>query len=119
MSSQTPKTKKLLKSWEESGWRIEESSSVPGRIRRLPWSHMVDRLKYDVIVEADKLTMPVLLIVGGADDTTPYEHQELFYRALKTKKELHAIEKANHVFTEEKQLLEIKRLISKWIDSLD
>ena len=49
----------LWRKWKKTGWREELSTSSPGRIKRLPWSHMVDRLKYDVLPEAYKLTMPV------------------------------------------------------------
>ncbi len=64
----------ILKRWRETGWRIEESKSQLGIVKKLKWSHMEDRLKYDVLLEAKKLKMPVLLIVGDQDDSTPPEH---------------------------------------------
>jgi pimeloyl-ACP methyl ester carboxylesterase len=49
----------ILKKWKETGWRTEESKSQPGVIKKLKWSHMEDRLKYDVLPDAQKLKMPV------------------------------------------------------------
>lgn len=82
-----------MKDWEKTGWRIEKSSSSPTGVKQLPWSHMIDRLKYDILPDAHKLTMPVLLIVGDKDDGTPYQHQKLFYDNLLGEKEIHIIKK--------------------------
>lgn len=60
----------LLAVWEKAGVRVRESETVPGRIKRLKWTHMIDRMKYDLLPEARKLTMPVLLVVGELDDST-------------------------------------------------
>lgn len=118
LSLETPKYQASLKTWQETGWRIDKSESVAGRIKRLPWSHMVDRLKYDVLPTVDKLTMPVLMIVGENDDSTPYEHQKLLYEKLPGKKEIHIIKNAPHTFIEPGQLAEIKSIFLKWIVNL-
>ena len=106
----------LLKQWKESGWKIEKSTSQPGLIKKLKWSHMEDRLKYDVLPNAKKLTMPVLLIVGDQDEMTPLEHQVLLFNALPGKKEMHIIECAPHTFKDQKHLAEIKIIMKKWIE---
>jgi len=106
-----------VKNWEKTGWRISESKSKPGVIKKLPWSHMGDRLKYDLLPEVDKLTMPVLLIVGEKDNSTPPEHQKILYDKLPGKKEFHIIKGAEHTFREKKHLDEIKNILLKWIDS--
>ena len=77
---------------------------------------MEDRLKYDLLPEVNKLTMPVLLIVGDKDDGTPPEHQKILFDKLPGKKELHIIKDAPHTFRDEKHLLEIKNLFLEWID---
>ena len=110
--------KDILKTWEETGWRIEKSISVPGRIKKLKWAHIQDRLKYNLLENADKLTMPVLLIVGDKDKSTPLEHQKLLYNKLPGKKELHVIKNAPHTFRDEFQLREIKEIIKNWIKKL-
>ncbi len=119
LSLETPIYRKIADQWQKTGWQEEKSASVPGRIKKLPWSHMVDRLKYDVLPEAGQLTMPVLLVVGDKDESTPYEHQKLLSSKLPGKKELHIIKNAPHTFVEPDQLEEIKQIFIKWIDSLD
>jgi alpha-beta hydrolase superfamily lysophospholipase len=107
-----------MQDWKETGWKEEKSTSKPGTIKRLPWSHMEDRLRYDLIPEAKQLTMPVLLIVGENDTSTPPDHVKILYDALQEPRELHIIKDAPHTFREPKHLSEIKILFLKWIDSL-
>lgn len=116
LSTKTPKYISTRANWEKEGWIAEKSSTVPSRIKRLPWSHMVDRLKYDVLPNTNKLTMPVLCIVGDMDDTTPPEHQKLFYEKLQGRKEMHIIKDASHTFKTPEHLNEIKQIFCKWID---
>lgn len=115
LSMETKKYKSILKSWEKTGWFAYESETVPGRIKRLKWSHMVDRMQYDLLPEAKKLTMPVLLIVGELDDGTPPEHQKLLFDVLPGPKEMHIIKGAKHTFIEPQHLVEIKELFDRWI----
>jgi alpha-beta hydrolase superfamily lysophospholipase len=106
--------------WEKTGWREEKSESIPGLVKRLKWSHMVDRLRYDVLPEAYKLTMPVLLIVGDRDELL--ENQKLLYDKLLGEKELRIIENADHNFRGEKyekNLEKIKEVFSHWIDEIE
>jgi pimeloyl-ACP methyl ester carboxylesterase len=107
-----------IKKWKETGWRESESVSKPGFIKRLPWSHMVDGMKYVLIPEARNLVMPVLIIVGDHDDTTPPDHAKRLYDALPGMKEFHIIEDGPHTFRDPRQLLEIKTLFLNWIGSI-
>lgn len=118
LSEETPHFKKLGKVWHEKGIREWESTTRPGVMKRLKWAYVEDRRKYDLLPEANKLTMPVLLIVGDKDDTTPLNHQELLYKELPGKKELHVIKGAEHTFREKEHLNEIKEIFLKWIKSL-
>lgn len=106
-----------LAKWRKTGWKEEESVSTPGLIKRLPWSHMEDRLKYDLLPDAHTLTMPVLLIVGDKDDSTPPEHIELLYAALPGPKQLHIIPDAPHTFRTPEHLHTIEEMMSTWIES--
>lgn len=115
LSLQTRRNKERAKEWRKSGWLIEESNSKPGVIKKLKWSHMEDRLKYDLLPEAGKLTMPVLLIVGEEDESTPVEHQKILFEKLPTEKELHIIKTAPHTFRDQNHLQEIKDIFTKWI----
>jgi pimeloyl-ACP methyl ester carboxylesterase len=110
---------KGIKEWEKTGWLEERSESIPGLVKRLSWSHMIDRLKYDVLPDASKLTMPVLLIVGEKDEGTPPKHQQLLFDKLPGEKELHIVKNGPHTFRESDQLEEITKLISGWIDKVE
>ena len=103
--------------WKETGWR-EEISKSTGKVKRLPWSHMEDRLRYDLMPEVHKLTMLVLLIVGEYDDSTPPEHQQILYEALPGPKELHLISGAPHTIRANEHLEELKSVISRWLEHI-
>lgn len=109
---------KELQEWQETGWKITESLSKPGLYKKLPWSHMEDRLKYDLAPKADKLTMPKLLIVGEKDTSTSAAYIEEFFEKLPSKKEQHIIPNAPHTFREADELNQIKQLVDGWVRSL-
>ena len=115
LSVETKHSRGVLDEWKKTGWLIKESESKPGLIKKLKWSEMEDRMKYDLLPEANKLTMPVLLIVGDKDDGTPPKHQKMLFDKLPGKKELHIIKEAPHTFMDEKHLSEIKVIFDKWI----
>ncbi len=104
-----------LEEWEKTGYLISESVSKPGMKKKLKWSHIKDRLKHDLLIKADNLTMPVLMIVGEKDTRTPPKHQKILYEALPGEKEFHIIKDAPHTFRKETQLNEIKNILIKWI----
>jgi len=107
-----------FKKWQETGWLIKESTSRPGWIKKLPWSHMENRLKYDLLQGADKLKMPVLLVVGSEDIGTLPEHQKILLDKLPGQKELHIIQGSPHTFRELKHLEELKKILDSWIKKL-
>lgn len=108
-----------LREWEESGWRVSKSASRVGLVKRLRWhSFKNDLMQYDLLSDAHKLTMPVLMIVGDHDDGTPSEHQQILFDALPGSKELHIIKGAPHTFKQQEHLDEIKEIFLKWIDTL-
>ena len=118
LSAETPSYRAVEKEWRKTGWRVEESRSKPGETKRLKWSHMADRLKYDVLPQVNRLTMPVLLIVGEKDQSTPPDHQKILYDALPGPKEFHVIQGAPHTFRDEKNLKEIAEIFKNWIKKL-
>ena len=118
LSLESPKIKENLQEWNRTGWKISASASKPGLIKKLKWHQFNDdKLKYDLLQNADKLEMPVLLIVGEKDQTTPVEHQQILFDALPGKIELNIIEGAPHTFRDEDHLREIKDILLKWIYS--
>jgi pimeloyl-ACP methyl ester carboxylesterase len=118
LSLETKRHKAVAEEWKKTGVRIEKSESIPGLVKRLKWSHVSDRLKYDLLPDADKLKMPVLMIVGENDENTPVEHQKLLFNKLPGKKEFHIIKNAPHTFREPEQLQEIKQIFDQWIKKL-
>lgn len=103
--------------WKRDGIRV--TWSYDGKTeKRLKWSHMEDRLKYDLLPKVDRLTMPVLMIVGSRDFSTPLVHQQILYDKLPGKKELHIIEGALHSFYESSERAELKQLVKDWAESL-
>lgn len=109
---------KLLDDWQKTGWKIKETHSRPGELIRIPWSEFEDRMRYDLLPDIDKLRMPVLMMVGDQDESTPLAHQKILYEKLPGKKELHIIKGAPHTFREENHLREIKGIFSKWIKEI-
>ncbi len=111
---------KRSEEWKASGWRVEVSNTKPGFIKRLPWSHMEDRITHDLLPDAHKLTMPVLMIVGDQDrETSPIEHQTMLYDLLPGKKELHVIKGAPHTLRDPAHIQEMKMIFDAWIKSLN
>lgn len=118
LSMQASRNKDIIDEWKRTGWRVDESISQPGLIKRLRWLHMEDRLKYDLLKHAKALSMPVLFMVGENDTGTPPEHQKMLYDAVPhTQKEMHVIKGAGHVFRAQEHLYEARTILGRWIDS--
>ena len=105
-----------LDEWKEKGIRIWKGHS--GKTKKLKWSHMEDRLRYNILEDIDKIKVPVLLIVGKHDVATPPEHQKLIYEKLQGKKEFHIIKSSEHTFRSKEELNELKKLFINWIRKL-
>jgi len=109
---------KEIENWRKTGWFIY-TGYVSGNVKKLKWAFMEDCLKYDLLPEATKLTMPVLMIAGESDiNRCPLKHQEMLFKALVGRKELRVIKNGPHTFKEPKHLQEISSLISKWLQSV-
>lgn len=113
----TPKEE--LDEWKKTGFLITKSTSKPGVVKKLKWSHMEDRKKYNLLPDAHKLTMPVLLMVGDKDEVTPLDQQQMLFDSVAGRKELHIIKNAPHTYREKEHLDEIKSILDKWIKSLE
>ena len=107
-----------LRNWEETDWRIEQSRSKPGVVKKLRWDFVEDLEKYDLIPNVKNLTMPVLLLVGELDTLTPSSDQGILYENLPGPKELHIIKGAEHTFREKEHLDEIKQIFLEWIEQV-
>jgi pimeloyl-ACP methyl ester carboxylesterase len=110
---------KVLADWEATGWNERPSPVIPGLIKRLPWSHMIDRQQYDLLPEANKLTMPVLMMVGSEDTITPAAHQQILFDALPGPKEFHIILNGPHTFRDDEHIEETCKLLDAWLQKLE
>ncbi len=110
-----------FKVWKETGWEVRRSVSKPDLIKRLPWSHMEERLNHDLRPNASSLTMPILIIVGGNDITCPVDRQQELYGLLpnNTLNELQIIKGAPHTFKEEGHISEMKNILDGWLKKLN
>jgi pimeloyl-ACP methyl ester carboxylesterase len=115
LSRQT-KSPEDLGDWKKKG--VREWTSNSGKIKRLKWNFVEDRMKYDLLKNIDKLTMPILLVVGQLDTSTPVEHQQYFYERLPGDKEIHIIPGSEHTFRKENELKELKKYLDSWIKKL-
>ena len=64
------KQKKEIEKWRTLGY---QGNNTPRRftVARLKWSHMEDRMKYDNLIDAGKIKVPVLMVVGKMTKLTP------------------------------------------------
>jgi len=108
--------KEDLENWEKTGW-LTEDWGAQGKIK-LKWSYMKEKENFDLLKKVDKLIMPVLIIVGELDNSTPLKHQQILFDKLPGRKELHVIKSSPHTFRAEKHLKEIYQILDKWIKSL-
>lgn len=85
-------------------------------IKKLDWEPFKeDILKYDIVIKAEELKMPTLMIVGSEDSGTPLEDQMKLFDKLPGAKEIHTIAGAPHTFVEAGHLKEMKQIIQDWI----
>ncbi len=108
----------LVSQWQQTGWLETPSSSKPGVMKRIKYAAMEDVLQYDTLALANRLTMPVLLIVGEDDTSTPPKTQQLFYSQLPGKRELHIIKGAPHTFCQPEHLQQVNDIMKQWIGRL-
>lgn len=104
-----------LKRWEKDGYR-EEIIKETGRVFHLPWTHMIDRMKYDTLKYASNLNIPVLMFAGKDDAVCPVHHQEYLVASLKNC-EFHVLEGAGHTFREQKHLDDLKAIFEQWLNA--
>lgn len=105
----------MFQKWQATGWTERESVSQPGLIKRLPWSHMEERLNHDLMKDSDKLNIPVAILVGTKDESCPLEHQQIFFDKLNCEKDLYIVENAPHTFKSEHDLNELKKYLNLWL----
>jgi pimeloyl-ACP methyl ester carboxylesterase len=98
---------------KEYGWDIKECSYKDGVYGYRYWRWFESMHDYDALAYVDRLTMPVLLIVGEQDEPCPPEHQQKLYDALPGPKEMHIIGDADHCY--QPKISEMQTLLENWL----
>jgi len=100
--------------WEQEGVLTRIGSE--GDIKVQHWSQMKERLNHNLLVNAEKLTMPILFITGSKDTSCPPKHiQQLFDHIPGGNKTFEIIENAPHSFNTNTQQKECERIIENWL----
>lgn len=113
-----------MKDWQEKGYVEMTSRSKPGVVKKVGWAVNESLKKYDLLPEANKLTMPVLLMVGEYDEPAPYENQKILLDSIPSKKKLVKIMDVEHSFRNnetseyDEKLEEVKNIISDWLKTV-
>jgi dipeptidyl aminopeptidase/acylaminoacyl peptidase len=110
------------KSWQELGYNEKKSNSKPGAKFRVGWGVNESLKKFDLLPNADKLSMPVLIVVGENDDPCPPKHQQIFFDAIAgNNKKLEEIKGLDHNYrplgSKVQKLEELKRVVNDWLKS--
>jgi len=108
--------------WQEKGYQESRSKSQPDLVKRVGWGVNESLRKYDIVPQANKLTMPLINIVGDKDQPCPVAHQRVFMDAVASKnKKLVLIAGAQHSYRNAEsdeysdELQEAKKALSSWL----
>ena len=118
LSIESPFFKRILPEWKRLGYRHKISNSKPGCEVKLPYSFVEDKMNYDLLLKANRLTMPVFIAYGENEEGMTLEHQQMLVDAIPGPVEYHQIKKTIHTFREPEALAELKELLDKWVKSL-
>ena len=104
-----------LKKWEEEGVQISESNGV---VKKKHWFQMEERLRHDLLPNAQNIKIPMLIIVGSEDTSCSPEHMQLLIDAVSSEdKQLHIIEGEPHSYYEKSEQDDCTQAITKWLSS--
>jgi len=102
--------------WKKDGVRVSKNASFPGVIEKSPWDVVVEWQNHDLLPNANKLTMPTLLITGSEDTICPPDHVGQLFDAMPDgNKEFEVIEGAPHTYRTQEDLNAIDELINDWL----
>lgn len=105
-----------LKNWRDNGYY---TIMFNNKAHKRHWDNTHnDYGRYDMVRDAGKLTMPILLVAGEIDTLTPPWAMKALYDAIPgTKKEFHTIKGAHHCFEQHED--ELCALMAQWIRKQD
>lgn len=110
-----------LSKWKKLGYQ-ESMSKSKGIMVKIGWQVIESLKKYDLLLLANHLTMPLLIVVGDHDQPCPKAHQEILVQAINSPKAtLEIIPGAEHSYrnaiNEEygSEVHLMKHTLSKWL----
>lgn len=109
----------LHQKWKDEGKILRRSRIHPERNGLLSWKFMEDFMMYDLLKRAEEIRVPVLLVVGENDPSTPVAHQQELFDILKTDKELNIVKNAGHSFLEKTEREEMGEYLDRWIKRIN
>lgn len=99
----------LMSEWKRKGF-FEKVSGRDGKTIRVPYAYVSDseRLEFDVLSAAKKITSPHALIIGGKEDTeVPWQETRRIYDALGCSKEWMLLPNIPHKYGKNPALLPV------------
>lgn len=108
--------------WQNRGHIEIPSRSKPGIVKKIGWGVNESLKKFDIVLKAGDLKMPVINIVGEKDHPCQVEHQQIFMDTVGSKnKRLVTIPGAEHSYRNVKsndygkEIEEAKKALSIWL----
>ncbi len=107
-------TSSLKKEAEEKGFVYVYSNSLK-RDLKIRKKFFEDSLNYEMDRVIRELKCPVLSVHGTKDEAVSLEHSQHFTgRSRGSQKELRIIEGADHIYSDQKNLIEVKMIVAEW-----
>lgn len=104
------------KEWKETGYRDLKSSRF-GNLR-IPFSFIEDARKYNALEIIDKISCPIVFIVGEKDEKVPNNVTQKLFNEANEPKEWYVIKGMEHKYQYQPEMLDkVNKVILKFIDS--
>ncbi len=101
-----------LDHWKKTG--IKTWISKHGYKKNLKYSYIKSIKNIDILSRIKKIKIPVMMISGDIDDTTPFKHQKMLFNALSTKKDMKVMNGVGHSFDSSHSDI-IYNALNKWM----
>ena len=89
-----------IEQWRQKGTLARASTVDPTRTGYLKWKMWDEFTTQALFDNAKHLTMPIHIVTGTNDATTPLEHVERFYQMIPEPKTLTLIADADHSYSQ-------------------
>jgi pimeloyl-ACP methyl ester carboxylesterase len=104
-----------FESWRSAGtMTVYENDDSSGQSGQRPFTWLTGMESFDILPRADRLTMPVLMVVGAEDVPTPPDHQLELYGLLPGEKEMHILPGCDHSFTAPEHREKMAAIVREW-----